>query len=51
MLYIHIVEKKVEETEVSAAPGLPFMKDRVQSELPIDLINKFLLNLDDSMGQ
>lgn len=49
MLYLHIVETEVEQTEVSVAPGFPFMKDRDQSELPAELINGFIQNLNNSI--
>lgn len=51
LLYLHIVEKEKDQTELSIAPGFSFMKDRDQSKLPKDLINKLIHKLNNCIDK
>lgn len=45
MLYAHIVELSDEKTKISIAPGLPYLKECNQSEIPESRITKILQKL------
>lgn len=51
LLYLHLVQKREDLSEVSAATGLSFMKDRPQSDLPIKFINSLLQKLENKMRE
>ena len=46
LFYAHIVEQKDGKTQVSVAPGLPFLKEREQSEIPETRIKQILHELE-----